>query len=239
MFFNQQYLRIFLIVSILLAASMVSQASAENTSESEQQMSEKDSPEDLICEKDSKLVWKTDGVPTCVKSETILNFLEFGLLHPETINRISISDKWEHEISENIFVFQFDYCAGIYNRDVLGVIVSSDTEKIPVPIDLNIQIDQCQQYGTQIHAFSDSSLEVSVFYEKDMEGLTKMFDKKKGNLEDDLVHFQQKLLRLEDPNLDENNSKEIDQLKMRIELVGHVIQSYKDGLNIFRALGWN
>ena len=171
-----------------------------------------------------------------MKSESILSLVEFGLLHPDTIDRISISDKREHEISENVYAFQFDYCAGVYNKGVLGVIVSSDTERIPVPIDLNIQIDQCQQYGTQIRAFSDLSLDVSVFYEKDMERLIKIFDKKKGNLEDDLVHYQQKLLRLEDPNLDEDNSKEIDQLKIRIELVGQVIQSYKEGLNTFRAL---
>ena len=63
-----------------------------------------------------------------------------------------------------------------------------------------------------------------------------LFDKKKGNLEEDLVSYHQKLLRLEDPNLDENNLEEINQLKMRIELVGHVIQSYKEGLNTFRAL---
>ena len=141
-----------------------------------------------------------------------------------------------HEVSEDVYAFQFEYCAAVYNEGALGVIVSSDTEKIPVPIDPNIQIEQCQQYGTQIRAFSDSSIEVSLFYEKDMENLIKIFDKKKGNLEDDIVHYHQKLLRLEDPNLDEDNLEEIDRLKMRIDLINHVIQSYKEGLNTFRAL---
>ena len=236
MYFNQQYLRIFLIASVLLVASMVSQSNAENTSEPEQQTSGRDSPEDLVCEKDSKLVWTTDGSMICVKSESVLNFVDLGLLHSETIDRISVSDKREHEISENVYAFQFDYCAGVYNEGVLGVIVSSDTEKIPVPIDLSIQIGQCQQYGTQIRAFSVSSIDVSLFYEKDMERLTKVFDKKKGNLGDDLVHYHQKLLRLEDPNLDEDNLDEIDRLKMRIDLINHVIQSYKEGLNTLRAL---
>ena len=236
MYSSRQSLRIFLIVSVLLVASMASQASAENTSEPEQQTSEEDSHEDLSCERDSKLVWKADGSPTCVKSESILSFVEFGLLHSETIDRISVSDKREHEISENVYAFQFDYCAEVYNEGVLGVIVSSDTEKIPVPIDPNIQIDQCHQYGTQIHAFSELSIEVSLFYEKDMERLTKIFDTKKSNLEDDLIHYHQKLLRLEDPNLDEDNLEKIAQLKIRIDLINHVIQSYKEGLNTLRAL---
>jgi SMC interacting uncharacterized protein involved in chromosome segregation len=83
---------------------------------------------------------------------------------------------------------------------------------------------------------SDSSIEVSLFYEKDMEKLIKIFDTKKGNLEDDLIHYHQKLLRLEDPNIDEDNLDEIDRLKMRIELVEHVVQSYKEDLNTLRAL---
>lgn len=141
-----------------------------------------------------------------------------------------------HGVSENTYAFQFDYCAAVYNKNSLGVIVSSDAEKIPVPIDPNIQIDQYQQYGTHIRAFSDSSLEVSLFYEKDMEKWIKIFDKKKGNLEDDLVHYHQKLVRLEDSNLDEDNSEEVDQLKIRIKLSDHMIQSYKEVLNTFRTL---
>ena len=141
-----------------------------------------------------------------------------------------------HGVSENTYAFQFDYYAAVYNKNSLGVIVSSDAEKIPVPIDPNIQIDQYQQYGTHIRAFSDSSLEVSLFYEKDMEKWIKIFDKKKGNLEDDLVHYHQKLVRLEDSNLDEDNSEEIDQLKIRIKLSDHMIQSYKEVLNTFRTL---
>lgn len=162
--------------------------------------------------------------------------MKAGWILPHTIDQISISDKSAHEVSENIYAFQFDYCAAVCNEGVLGIVIASDTERIPIPIDPNIQIGQCQQYGTQIRAFSDSTLKVSLFYEKDIEKLIKIFDKKKSNLEDDLAHFQQKLLRLEDPNLDEDNSEEIDKLKIRIKLVDHVIQSYKEGLNMFRAL---
>lgn len=154
----------------------------------------------------------------------------------EDIDQISISEKRSHEVSENVFAYQFNFCATEYNEGALGVIVSSDTEKIPVPIDPNIEISQCHQYGTQIYAFSDSSLKVSLFYEKDVPKLFKSFEKKKVNLEDDLVLYHQKLLRLQNPNLDENNSEEIDNVKSRIELISHVIQSYKQSLNTLRAL---
>jgi hypothetical protein len=233
---NVQYLGLFFTVSVLLFAIPVSQASAENVSRSEQQTSRGIPSDDVVCKEGLDLVWENDGTPICVEPENVLKLIKSGWIPPQTIDKISISDKRTHETSENVYAFQFDYCAAMYNEGALGTIISSDTEKIPVQIDPDIQIHQCQQYGTQIRAFSDSSIEVSLFYEKDMEKLIKIFDTKKGNLEDDLIHYHQKLLRLEDPNLDEDNLEEIDRLKMRIELVEHVIQSYKEGLNTFRAL---
>ncbi len=154
----------------------------------------------------------------------------------ETADKIEISNKTIHEISENTHAFQFKYCATTYNEDALGIIVSSDTERIPVQIDPNIKIDECQQYGTQIRAFSNSSLETSIFYEKDMEKLFKEFDTKKSNLEEDLVHYHQKLLRLQDLNINEDNSEEIDKIKERITIIDHVIQSYKQGLSTLTSL---
>ena len=108
----------------------------------------------------------------------MLKLVESGSIPSETVDKISISDKKTHEVSENVYAFQFEYCAAVYNEGTIGVIVSSDTEKIPVPIDPVIQKDQCQQYGTQIRALSDSSINVSLFYEKDVEKLIKIFDKK-------------------------------------------------------------
>ena len=237
MYLNAQYLGFFFTVLVLLFTIPSSQANAEDVSRSEQQSSQEIPSDDVVvCEEGLEKVWENDGTPICVEPENVLKLVKSGWIPPQTVDKISILDKRAHETSENVYAFQFDYCAAVYNEGVLGVIVSSDTEKIPVPIDPNIQIDQCQQYGTQIRAFSNSSITVSLFYEKDMEKLIKIFDTKKGNLEDDLIHYNQKLLRLEDPNLDEDNLEEIDRLKMRIELVEHVIQSYKEGLNTFRAL---
>lgn len=234
---NVQYLGIFFAVLMLLFTIPATQASAQDVSRPEQQASQGISPDDVgICQDGLELVWENDGTPVCVDHENVLKLVELGGIPSDTVDKISISGKRAHEVSENVYAFQFDYCAAVYNEGALGVIVSSDTEKIPVPIDPNIQIGQCQQYGTQIRSFSDSSLEVSFFYEKDMGKLIKVFDAKKGNLEDDLVHYQQKLLRLQNPNLDEDNLEKIIKIKMRIELVDNVIQSYKEGLNTLRAL---
>ena len=233
---NVQHLGIFFTVLMLLFTIPVTQVSAEDVSNQKQQASQGIPPEDVVCQEGLELVWEYNGTPVCVEPENVLKLIESGVVPPQTVDKISISNKRAYGVSENTYAFQFDYCAAVYNKNSLGIIVSSDTEKIPVPIDPNIQTGKCQQYGTQIRAFSDSSLEVSLFYEKDVEEWIKIFDKKKGNLEDDLVHYHQKLLRLEDSNLDEDNSEEIDQLKMRIKLLDHVIQSYKEGLNTFRAL---
>ncbi len=233
---NAQYLGFFFTVLMLLFVIPTSQVSAEDVPRPKQQISQGIPPDDVVCKEGLELVWKYDGTPECVEPENVLKLVKSGWLPPGTVDKISISDKIAHEVSENIHAFQFDYCAAVYNEGVLGVIVSSDTEKIPVPIDPNIQINQCQQYGTQIIAFSDTSLDVSLFYEKDLQTLFKNFERKKMNLEDDLIQYQQKLLRLQNPNLDEDNLDEIDQVKTRIELIEHVVQSDKQGLNTFTAL---
>lgn len=231
---NVFYLGFFLTVSVLLFAIPISQANAEDVQREKQQTTQRISP--VVCEEGSVLVWEDDETPVCIDPENVLRLVESGGIQPGTVDKISISEKRAHEVSENVYAFQFDYCAAVYNQGALGMIVSSDTEKIPVQIDPNIQIRQCQQYGTQIYAFSDSSLKVSLFYEKDMRTLFNAFDTKKMNLEKDLIHYQQKLLRLQNPDLDEDNVEKISQIKIRIDLVNHVIQSYKEGLNTLRAL---
>ena len=237
MYLNAQYLGFFFTVLVLLFTIPSSQANAEDVSRSEQQSSQEIPSDDVVvCEEGLEKVWENDGTPICVEPENVLKLVKSGWIPPQTVDKISISDKRAHEVSENVYAFQFDYCAAVYNEGVLGVIVSSDTEKIPVPIDPNIQIDQCQQYGTQIYAFSGSSLEVLLFYEKDVEKLIKIFDTKKENLEDDLIHYHQKLLRLEDPNLNGDNLEKIDRVKMQIEWINIAIQSYKEGLNTLRSL---
>jgi len=233
---NVQYLGFFFTVLMLLLAIPATQASAEDVPRQKQQASQGIPPDDVVCKEGLEQVLENDGTPICVEPENVLKLVKSGWIPPQTVDKISISDKRVHEVSENVHVFQFEYCSAVYNEGVLGVIVSSDTERIPVPIDPDIHMHQCQQYGTQIRAFSDSSIEVSLFYEKDMQTLLKVFDKKKGNLEEDLVSYHQKLLRLQNPNLDENNLEEINLIKMRIDLINHVIQSYKEGLNTLRAL---
>ena len=233
---NVQYLGFFFIALMLLFIIPATLVSAEDVSRPKQQTSQGISPDDVVCNEGLELVWQSDGTPVCVEPENILKLVEYGWILSDTIDRISISDKRAHQVSENIYAFQFDYCAAVYNEGALGIIVSSDIEKIPVQIDPNIQIHQCHEYGTQIRAFSDSSLKVSLFYEKDMQTLFKVFEKKMMNLEDDLVQYQQKLLRLQDLNPDEDNLEKINQMKIRIELINHVIQSYKEGLNTLRSL---
>ena len=233
---NVSYLGFFFTVLVLLLVIPATQASAEDVSTQTQQAPPGNIPDDALCEEGFEQVWENNGTPICVEPENVLKLVRSGWISPQTVDRISVSDRRVHEVSESAHAFQFEYCSAVYNEGALGVIVSSDTEKIPVPIDPEIQISQCQQYGTQIRAFSDSSIEVSLFYEKDMQTLFKVFEKKRENLEDDLVAYHQKLLRMEDPNLDGDNSKEIDQLKMRIDLIDYVIQSYKKGLNTLRAM---
>lgn len=140
---NVFYLGFFLAVSVLLFAIPISQANAEDVQREKQQTSQDISP--VVCEEGLVLVWEDDETPVCVEPENVLRLVESGGIQSGTVDKISISDKRTHEVSENVYAFQFDYCAAVYNQGVLGMIVSSYTEKIPVQIDPNIQIHQCQQ----------------------------------------------------------------------------------------------
>lgn len=228
------YLGFFFTVSVLLFASLANQASAEDVPR--EQASQWVSPDDVSCDEGLVSVWNKNGTQECVKPENVLKLIKSGWIPPETVDEISILDKRMHEVSENVYAFQFDYCAAAYNENAIGIVISTNVEKIPVQIDPNIQINQCQQYGTQVHALSDSPIKTALFYEKDMKVLFKSFEKKKMNLEEDLVHNQQKLMRLQDPNLDGDNTEKIDRVKTQIKWITIAIQSYKEGLDILRSL---
>ncbi|MGH1566597.1 MAG: hypothetical protein ACRBB5_04090 [Nitrosopumilus sp.] len=141
---------IFFTVLMLLLTILPIQASAQDVSRSEQQASPGISTNDVVvCQEGLELVWENDGTPVYIESENVLKLVKSGSIPPETVDKISISDKRTHEVSENVYAFQFDYCAAVYNEGALGVIISSDIEEIPVPIDPTIQKDQCQQYGAK------------------------------------------------------------------------------------------
>ena len=122
----------------------------------------------------------------------------------------------------------------LYAMRTLGIIISSNVEKILVQIDPDFQVNPCQQYGTPIHSLSDSPIRTSIFYENDMKVPFKIFEKKKMNLEDDLVHNQQKLMKLQNPNLDDGNQEKTD--RVQIKWIKITNQSYKEGLDILRSL---
>ena len=232
-----RYLGIFFTVLVLLfVIPASSQVSAEDVPRPKQQTSQGTSPDDVVCKEGFVLVWKNDGMPACVKPESVLKLVESGWMPATTVDKISISKEMEYQVSENVYSYQFQFCSDVYNEDALGVIVVSDTEKIPVQIAPNIQKNECHQYGAQIHGLSDSSLGTSLFYEKDISSLVKDFEKKSMNLGDEKVKLQQKLMRLQDPNLDGDNVKEIEKIKKQIDWHNDVIESCKEGVKTLRSL---
>ena len=233
---TRKYFIAFFIVLMTMFVVPTIHVNAEESSHSENQISQEDSTDDIVCKDGLELVWNNNGIAECVEPENVLKLVKSGWIPARTIDLLSISDERVHEVSENVYAFQFDYCAKVYNKNTLGIIISSSIERIPIQIDPNIELNQCQQYGTQIHALSNAIPKTSLFYEKDMDVLFKNFDKKKTNLEADLVHNQQKLLRLQDPNLDENNLDEIEKIKTQNKWINIAIQSYEKGLNTLRSL---
>ena len=231
---NIQYVKFFFIVSVVIFAIPTLQAGAEETSKDQEQKQTSNSKDG--CKDDLVQVLRYDGKPECVEPENVLKLIESGWISQKNIDQISILNKRMYKVSDNTYAFQFDYCAAVYNKGALGIIVSSSIEKIPLQIDPNIKEHQCHQYGTQIHAFSYSIPKTSIFYEEDMKTLFGSFEKKKMNLENDLVYNQQKLLKLQESNLEEDNSEEINRLEIQNNWINIAIQSYKEGLNILRSL---
>ena len=236
MYLITKYFGVFFIALIMMFVIPTIHVNAEEPSHSENQISQEDLTDDIMCKDGLELVLNNNGITECVEPKNVLKLVKSGWIHAKTIDLLSISDEKIHEVSENVYAFQFDYCAKVYNKNALGIIISSSIESIPIQIDPNIELNQCHQYGTQIHAFSKTIPKTSLFYEKDMDVLFKNFDKKKTNLEADLVHNQQKLLRLQDPNLDEDNLEEIEKIKKQNKWIRIAIQSYENGLNTLRAL---
>ena len=211
-------------------------ANAEESSHLENQISHEDSSEDIICKDGLELVLNNKGMSECIEPENVLKLVKSGWIPARTVVLLSISNERIHEVSEDVYAFQFDYCAKVYNKNALGIIISSSIERIPIQIDPEIKLNQCHQYGTQIHTLSNTIPKTALFYENDMDVLFKNFDKKKTNLEADLIHNQQKLLRLQDPNLDEDHLEEIEKIKTQNKWISIAIQSYEKGLNTLRSL---
>ena len=236
MHITTKYFGVFFIVLIMMFIIPTIHVNAEESSHSENQISQEDSLDDIMCKSGLEMVLNNNGISECVEPEDVLKLVKSGWIPARTVDLLSISDEKIHKVSENVYAFQFDYCAKVYNKNAIGIIISSSIERIPIQIDPNIELNQCQQYGTQIHSLSNTIPKNSLFYEKDMDVLFKNFDKKKTNLEADLVHNQQKLLRLQDPNLDEDNLEEIEKIKTQNKWINIAIQSYEKGLNTLRSL---
>ena len=166
-----KYFRVFFILLIMMMVIPAIHVNAEAPSHSENKNSQENSSENIACEEKLERVWNNHGALECVEPENVLKLVKSGGIPARNIEFLSISDKHIHEVAENVYAFQFDYCAKVYNKNAIGIIISSSIEKIPIQIDPNIKLHQCHQYGTQIHALSNTFPNTALFYENDMDVL--------------------------------------------------------------------
>ena len=143
--FEYTIYEIFFIASIMIFAIPTLQASAEETSKDQEQKQASDSED--RCKDNLVQVLRYDGKSEYVEPENVLKLIESGWISQKNIDQISILNKRMHEISDDTYAFQFDYCAAVYNKGALGIIVSSSIGRIPIQIDPNIKEQQCHQYG--------------------------------------------------------------------------------------------
>ena len=113
-----------------------------------------------------------------------------------------------------------------------GVLISSNTEKVPVLINSNISKGECKTYGANILTTDPASIKISFFEKADIKKLAAELEKKISDLEAKRIKTYQELLRSER----ETSDKKADTLKQEVKSLEDRITSAKINLKILRSI---
>lgn len=118
------------------------------------------------------------------------------------------------------YLYVFEYCHSKNNVGVLGFLVISNIESIPVLISPNIKTGECQKYGAKIQLDKSDFVKTKLFTNNDLPKLIKDFENKKMTLEDKLVREQQILNTYYKTSASkEKISEQLDKISILKELI--------------------
>ena len=109
------------------------------------------------------------------------------------ISAYQITIKEFEEVRSGEYRILAEYCKGI-NNNALGLVVRSDIEFIPVPVNQNAK-NGCEVYGAKINAESKPEIKVRIFQQNDLFNLINELELKKSQLKDQWVLAQQNLIK--------------------------------------------
>ena len=150
----------------------------------------------------------------------------------DEIDRNGIKDIQVNQLNDYISSVTFSYCHNKYNRDSIGALITSDLDAVPVPISSSdVKYRYCATYGAKILSEADST-KITLFEQKDIDGLISSFNAKIHDLNNNLTQINQKINGYKKLNDDEK----IVALTQKANLVEQQIESAQTGLKTLIAI---
>lgn len=156
----------------------------------------------------------------------------FGVISGSQIT--GIEDIEFKKIDETSYTVMFDVCTIQNNSDVSGVLLNSEMEYVVVPVDSNVSLEQCQQYGTNIHTNNTQSVVFSLFSTGDFNDILDLLEKQLQKIQDLVVSNEQELLQTQ--KTEPENIEKINQLKKQLNSYKEIITSTKSSLKAIRGM---
>jgi len=138
------------------------------------------------------------------------------------------------KIDETSYTVMFDVCMVQNNSDVSGVLLNSEMEYVVIPVDSNVSMEQCQQYGTNIHTNNTQSVEFLLFSTGDFNNILNLLEKQLQKIQDLVVSTEQELLQTQ--KTEPENIEKTDQLKKQLNSYNEILTSTKNSFKAVRGM---
>lgn len=128
----------------------------------------------------------------------------------------------------------FDFCRTENNIYAMGGNSKSEMESVPIPVDYYMDLEQCQEYGTNIHTTDASSLQFSLFTRDDFENMIDVLEKQMRAAQELVVSSEQELLKVQ--NIESENLEKINMIKDKLRSYQEVLNSTKSSIKAIRGM---
>jgi hypothetical protein len=151
----------------------------------------------------------------------------------EAMSKSSIKQISKTKIDSS-YLYLYEYCHSKNSPGVIGFLVISNVENVPVLISPNIKSGECQTYGAKIHTDESNFVKTKLFTNNELPNLIQSFENKKMTLGDNLVTEQQKLNTFYKTNA--SNEKIVEQVA-KIEFLKELIKSARSSIILLKSVG--
>jgi len=164
----------------------------------------------------------------------VILFILFGTGAISGSQITGIEDIEFTKTDETSYTVMFDVCMVQNDSDIAGVLVNSEMEYVVVPVDSNVNVEQCQQYGTNIHTNNTQSVVFWLFSTGDFSNILDLLEKQLQKVQDLVVSYEQELLQTQ--KTEPENIEKIDQLKKQLNSYNEILASTKNSFKAIRGM---